>query len=127
MTARRALGIAGVTLLAGGCAPREGAVEGSVHASPLACDVRGHFSGDLAPVAAADVRLRCDDDETPLTLTRDDGRVHYRGDQELRTDCYIVVSKPGFRATTTRIEDVCVERAKGVCTLVALTTDLERI
>jgi hypothetical protein len=127
VTARRALGIAGVTLLAAGCAPREGAVEGVVHASPLVCEIRGNVSGELAPVEEADVRLRCHGRETVLATTREDGRVHYMGDRELPTDCDIVVTKPGFRATAMRIENVCVERTEGYCKLVAITADLERI
>ncbi len=79
------------------------------------------------PLAGADVRLRCDELETLLATTRADGRVHYVGDRQLPTDCEIVVSKEGYRAQAVRIDDVCVDRSKGDCQLLAINADLERI
>lgn len=119
----------GATLLlaGGGCATREGAVEGVVYASPVACNVRGNVLADEEPLADAVVRLRCDGDETVLTKTHSNGRVHYEGTEELRTDCEIVVTKEGYRAEALRIDDICVDRSKGRCSLLAITADMEPI
>lgn len=131
MTARvlveRGALILGATLLAGGCAARDGAVEGVVFASPLTCDVRGNVLAEDAPLAGADVRLRCGEVETLLSTSRADGRVRWAGDRRLPTDCEIVITKEGYRAKAIRIDDVCVDRSRGDCELLAVNADLERI
>lgn len=127
MSAPRALALLGVTVLAGGCAAREGTVEGLVQASPLACDLRAKVHDEDRPLAGAAVHLRCGESETTLTTTRADGRVHYTGERELPTNCEIVVTKSGYRAQAIWIDDVCVERSRGRCSRLAINADLEPI
>lgn len=117
----------GVTVLAGGCAAREGTVEGVVNASPVACDLRATIHDEDLPVAGASVHLRCGESETTLTTSHPDGRVHYTGARDLPTNCEIVVTKPGYRAQAVWINDVCVERSRGRCSRLAINADLEPI
>jgi hypothetical protein len=80
-----------------------------------------------APVAHADVLLRCHGREITLASTDPEGHFRWSGDREVPTDCEIVITKPGFRSASSRVDDVCVDRSKGDCENLTFTADLEPI
>jgi hypothetical protein len=107
----------------GGCLGIEHSVRGvAVYGNGAACAL-GDEAGTT--ISGATVSVLCPD-ELPLSVTTEmGGRFEISlADRELRPDCEVVVSKPGYRERRYTMEDVCAHAVDGSCRGASVTAYL---